>query len=147
MKIRTLVLSLIAGVSLGQYAFAANPPSIQQQCKANGWDYKVAVQFMKNLQGALKANDAAAFAKMGRYPVMINQGANIHYTVKSMKDMMIRYPVIMTATMKTDIEAQKPTDIICNFQGVATAKGEVWFTAPAKKNAQFFVINSMQSGS
>ena len=136
-------IGLIAAVSvmLMGPVWADTPPSIQQQCQANGMNYEVAVQFVKNIQLALKNNDAGAFAKMGAYPVKINQGEDIHYTVKSVKDMMIRYPVIMTPMMQANLEAQKPTDIICNFQGAATAKGEIWFKTNAN-GAQFFVINS-----
>jgi hypothetical protein len=147
MKKPALVFSFIAAMScVGQYALADSSSDIQKQCEENGLNYQVAVQFVKNVQVALKNNDIAAFAKMGRYPVTINQGDDIHYTVKSVKDMMIRYPVIMTAMMQTNIEAQKPNDIICNDQGAATAKGEIWFN-PQVKSAQFFVINTMQAGS
>ncbi len=148
MKKRILIAGMILACASVSAVIAAEPAplSMPQQCAVNGQNYQAAVEFIKQLKVALNANDAAAFAKLGNYPVRINQGDDIHYTVKSVQDMMIRYPVIMTQTMKTNILAQQSTDIFCNDEGSTTGKGEIWFDAQPT-GALFFVINTMQAGS
>ncbi len=134
-------LLFIVGLVYGSCVSAS--PSLAKHCQEEGVDYPMAVQFVQTLQKVIKANDVNAFAKLGVYPVMIHQGSAIHYTVKSVQDMTIRYPVIMTFSMQKAILQQKPTQILCTAQGAATAKGEIWFKTAAE-GAKFDTIYTLQ---
>ncbi|MCX7122291.1 MAG: hypothetical protein NTV32_01185 [Gammaproteobacteria bacterium] len=143
MKIKVLILSLISSFSLMQVAYAA-PTAAEaaaaKQCAYNGENYGVAVQFEQKVQKVLAANDIHAFAKLFTYPITVNQSVSKHEQVRSVKDMIIRYPTIMTETMKQYILADQASEIFCNDQGVMIGQGSIWFHA-GKKSAYPFVIN------
>ena len=143
MKIKLGLVSLIIGMGLGQFAHAAPTAAATaaaKQCAYNGQNYVVAVQFEQKVQKALTANDVNQFASLFTYPVTINQSVSKHEQVYSIRVMIIRYPTIMTATMKQYILADQASEIFCNDQGVMMGRGSIWFHA-GKKSAYSFVMN------
>ena len=146
MKIKVSIIGLMASLSFCHFALAASPsappatPTAAQQCAYNGQNYQTAVQFEQNIQKALAANDIDTFATLFTYPMRVNQTASKHYQVYSVRDMIIRYPTIMTPTMKQYILADQPSDIFCNYQGVMMGRGSIWFQAN-KKTVYSIVMN------
>ncbi len=143
-----IALCLDGGANAATSTTSATPttPTPEQQCAYNGQDYQVAMQVEQKIQKALKANSVSDFATVLTYPLRVNVGSSKHYQVKSVKEMMIRYPTIMTPTMQQYILADDPKQIFCNDQGVMIGRGSIWFLA-GKSGPSRFIINriSVQS--
>ena len=98
----------------------------ESSCGANGFSYRRSVEFMAELQQAVKAGDKDKVASLMAYPVRVNQGGGKHRIIKDSAAFVRDYEKLLPSAVATAIAAADPRKLFCRYDGVMLGSGVIW---------------------
>lgn len=110
-----------------------------EQCDLNGVDYQQAVNFVKDLQTAIRGSNFVDIVKLASYPVVVNTGPNKSIIIDNQKQLLNNLQRYFPTKIQSKILQTSATEVFCNYQGAMIANGAIWFRT--KDNPGYFTIN------
>jgi hypothetical protein len=127
------ILFVILLFFISHTVYAQN--STEQQCAYNGVDLNQAINFVSNLQAALKNNDKEKIAGFIAYPLRVNMalqnGKSTTRYIKNKKNFIKNYDSLFDARARQSLLDEN--EIFCNYQGAMLSNGLVWFKTDDNK--------------
>ena len=105
----------------------------ESSCGANGFNYRRSVEFMAELQQAVKAGDKEKVARLMAYPVRVNQGGGKHRMIKDQATFVRDYEQIIKSATAAEIAAADPRKLFCRYDGVMLGRGVIWASGEEEK--------------
>lgn len=133
MTYRTIIAGLL-GILLSLSPALAQDKDMDQRIDTVLGDHTKYVAVISALQKAVKGRDAAAVAKLVKFPIKVTLAGKAK-TYKNAKGFVTAYDRIMTPEISGVVLAQKYSDLIVNDQGIGFGAGQLWINGICKDNA------------
>jgi hypothetical protein len=119
-------LAGVLALLLGQAVMPAGPAAAADEPSAAGeMSSAEASDFLKRLQSAVTAHNAAAVAAVTQFPLTVNGTSG----PKTPDELTQQFDAIFTARVRAAILTQSPGTMFANWHGMMIGRGEVWFSA------------------
>lgn len=135
-----LVLACFGGMS-------AHPAQQQNRFYAAGISDQEAEEFFLSFQQAVAARDKKKVASLVSYPIKLVLASGARRTIRTRIDFIKNYDRIFDDELRQLIVDTKLTDLWARWTGVATPRGEIWFSgigvkgSPDKYTIKVIAIN------
>jgi len=116
---RHAVLALLCAALLSTAAGSAEPFA------AAGISSEEAAAFLRQLQGAVTAHDAAAVAALTQFPLTVNGKPG----PKDAAEFAQQFDAIYTARVRAAVLTQSVDTLFANWRGIMIGRGELWIAA------------------
>lgn len=131
-RLTTCVCLLFLGAGLA----LAHTPQDEERFSAAGLANHEVERFYKEFREAVSASDKKKVASLVSFPITVTLATGKRRTMRTKADFIKSYDLIFDDTFRELIAKTEFADLWAKSSGVATPRGEIWFSGISKSKAK-----------